>query len=288
MIGDRLATARKRRGLTQVELAVALGDRYNQQMISHVERGRSSLLADGLIGAAQELGVSTDYLLGLTEDPTPASQRVRGDDPMAVAASRYPHAGHTSESGHLSLNEESPAWGSDAVRIQRQAGLPSTGHGSAVQPRMGSFPVSQDFLAQHQIDPRHARIAQIQGQSMYPALPRGSLVLIDLARKWLKHNLIYLIILNAHTRRAAYEVRRLREDDNLDFHWHTDFYLDLQDGGGAWPARSWRREMWHEEVRGNVITSRHLSEFAPIRNSGEVTVVGQVRGVLHIFDDEGW
>ena len=49
-----------------------MGDKYNQQMISHVERGRSSLLVDGLIAAAREMKVSTDYLLGLTDSPLAA------------------------------------------------------------------------------------------------------------------------------------------------------------------------------------------------------------------------
>ena len=55
MIGDRLATARKKKGLTQIELAEALGGRYNQQMISHVERDRSTLRVDGLVNAAKVL-----------------------------------------------------------------------------------------------------------------------------------------------------------------------------------------------------------------------------------------
>ena len=69
-----MAAARRRAGLAQVELAVALGDRYNQPMISMVERSRSSLLLDGAVKAAKELGVSLDYLTGLTDDPTPAAE----------------------------------------------------------------------------------------------------------------------------------------------------------------------------------------------------------------------
>ena len=72
-LGARLARVRRRRGITQTELAVALGDRYSQSMISQIETGRSSLLLDGLVNAALELGVSTDYLLGLTDDPMPAA-----------------------------------------------------------------------------------------------------------------------------------------------------------------------------------------------------------------------
>ena len=74
VIGERLAIARKKAGLAQVELAVAMGDRYDQKMVSHVERGRSNLRFEGAVKAARELGVSLDYLAGLTDDPTPAAQ----------------------------------------------------------------------------------------------------------------------------------------------------------------------------------------------------------------------
>ena len=44
-------------------------------MISKVEHNHSGLLADGLMKAAETLHVSVDYLLGLTDDPTPAAER---------------------------------------------------------------------------------------------------------------------------------------------------------------------------------------------------------------------
>ena len=74
MIGERLAVARKQRGFTQWDLAVAMGERYTQSMISAVERGRSSLLLDGAMNAARELGVSLDWLVGLSDDPSPPAE----------------------------------------------------------------------------------------------------------------------------------------------------------------------------------------------------------------------
>ena len=56
VLAKRLAEARKRAGLRQVDLAAALGHRYDQTMISHVESGHSSLLLDGAVKAARELG----------------------------------------------------------------------------------------------------------------------------------------------------------------------------------------------------------------------------------------
>ena len=267
VIGDRLAAARKRGGLTQVELAVALGDRYNQQMISHVERGRSSLLVDGLVSVSKELSVSADYLVGLTEDPVP----------------------------------------SDLVSIQQFEGITGARQGNVSLSKLERFPVSSNFLTNHKIDPHNARFIEVRGQSMYPTVPQGSVALVDKDRKWLKHNLIYLIVINAWTPNATYEIRRLRGEDSRDQQWHTDFYLDLkdagwefqdgelvlhgrglQDGGTAWPANSWRRELWLDEMRASLILSRSASQIAPIPHGTNVRVEGQVRGLLHVFDDMGW
>ena len=49
-------------------------------MISHIESGRSGLVRDGLVKAAQVLDVSVDYLLGLTDDPVPVDDRVRREE----------------------------------------------------------------------------------------------------------------------------------------------------------------------------------------------------------------
>ena len=76
MFGARLLESRKRVGLSQRRLAIKIGERYSGTMISHVEHGRSNLLLDGAVQAAQVLDVSLDYLVGLTDDPTPVDDRV--------------------------------------------------------------------------------------------------------------------------------------------------------------------------------------------------------------------
>ena len=86
LFGQRLAFARKTKGLTQMELAVALGDRYTQSMISTVEHGNSLLLFEGAAKAAEELGVSLDWLAGLTDDPAPKPAR----SPLGVGDPRVP------------------------------------------------------------------------------------------------------------------------------------------------------------------------------------------------------
>ena len=40
----------------------------------HVEAGRSAFFLDGAVKATRELGVSFDFLVGLTDDPTPSAE----------------------------------------------------------------------------------------------------------------------------------------------------------------------------------------------------------------------
>ena len=58
--------------MSQLQLAAAMGDRYDRSMIGHAEHNRSALLLDGAVSAARALRVSLDYLAGLVDDPTPA------------------------------------------------------------------------------------------------------------------------------------------------------------------------------------------------------------------------
>lgn len=69
MLGNRLAYIREQRGLTQAELAEIVGLHYQQ--IWRYENNKTE--PDGKIVAsiAKALKVSTDYLLGVTDNPTP-------------------------------------------------------------------------------------------------------------------------------------------------------------------------------------------------------------------------
>ncbi len=69
MIGERLLDLRKDAGLTQDELATIL--KINKHSISSYEREKSEPPDAIKIAIAQYFHVSTDYLLGLTDDPNP-------------------------------------------------------------------------------------------------------------------------------------------------------------------------------------------------------------------------
>ena len=135
----------------QVDLAVALGDRYSQSMISMVECGQRELRASGVIRAARELGVSVDYLYGLTDDPTPATA--------------------------LAEKIDNPDFRNLAVRLAEG----SMGPSSYVEddPIIGYLAFRTVWLKKHGIYPDNASMIEVTGKSMEPTLRPGSMVLVD-------------------------------------------------------------------------------------------------------------
>ena len=72
VLGERLAASRRRAGLSQFQLALALD--CDRTLISHLEVERVGISADKLSQAAKTLNVSIDYLAGLTDEPRPAAE----------------------------------------------------------------------------------------------------------------------------------------------------------------------------------------------------------------------
>lgn len=69
MVGERLYDLRKDAGLTQTELGEIL--RVNKHAISSYERDKSEPPDEVKILIARYFNVSMDYLLGLTDSPSP-------------------------------------------------------------------------------------------------------------------------------------------------------------------------------------------------------------------------
>ena len=182
MFGQRLAESRKRAGLAQVELAVALGDRYNQQMISNVERERRNLRFDGAVKVAQELNVSLDYLAGLTDDPTPAAQLLAGgaraQEPLYVIAEATADY-HPTDRRPVELLEVASAAGVGAEVYDETP--------------VGLLWFRNDWLNSHFIDPKQSHIISVRGDSMHPTLPDGCSILVDLNRREPHEDCIYVM-----------------------------------------------------------------------------------------------
>lgn len=66
---DRIAALRKERGIAQTALAKELN--VTRKTIADWERNKNLPSFDSIIALAYAFDVSTDYILGLTDDPTP-------------------------------------------------------------------------------------------------------------------------------------------------------------------------------------------------------------------------
>ena len=201
MLGQRIAEARKRAGLGQVELAVALGNRYDHSVISRVESGQSGLRIDGLANAAAELKVSADWLLGLTDDPTPAAGR-NGSPAVSVNDGGYPVPEEHANIDTRPVTETKPGYNLDEANDQ--AGVwnlpvrevrPAAGSGADVfgEEVVGYVPFRADWLKERSIDPEQADIVQVSGPSMEPTLPDGCSILVDRSRRELQPKRIYVL-----------------------------------------------------------------------------------------------
>jgi transcriptional regulator with XRE-family HTH domain len=75
-LGKRIVAARGQRGWSQRELVRV--SHVGQNNLSFLEQGKKpSVRADTVVRLAEALGVSADYLLGLTDTPTPPTKRPR-------------------------------------------------------------------------------------------------------------------------------------------------------------------------------------------------------------------
>ena len=75
IFGERLRVRRQQLGLRQQTLAHDMG--AAQGWISELERGKQTRLeAETVYRFARALGCTTDYLMGLTDDPTPEARAV--------------------------------------------------------------------------------------------------------------------------------------------------------------------------------------------------------------------
>jgi transcriptional regulator with XRE-family HTH domain len=77
--GERLVTLREAKGWTRRELAKRAG--LHEKHLDKVEHGaRQRIEAETIIKLSRTLGVSSDFLLGLTDDPRPRPRRTRQRD----------------------------------------------------------------------------------------------------------------------------------------------------------------------------------------------------------------
>lgn len=74
-LGERVRRRRMALGLSQTEFAKQAG--IPVPRLSNIEHGHQSIYIERLAALAKALNVSTDYLLGFSDDPTPPAKRPR-------------------------------------------------------------------------------------------------------------------------------------------------------------------------------------------------------------------
>ena len=79
---NRIRELRKNRGMNQEALASFIG--VSQQTISKIERNTDSLSVDILIRLSDQFNVTTDYLLGLSDEKRNISKKVRENRILCV------------------------------------------------------------------------------------------------------------------------------------------------------------------------------------------------------------
>jgi transcriptional regulator with XRE-family HTH domain len=67
IVGERIVLLRRRKGLTQPELAHLAG--MGITTLNRIENAHQSMTIEKVVALARVLGTSADYLLGLSDDP---------------------------------------------------------------------------------------------------------------------------------------------------------------------------------------------------------------------------
>ena len=161
MLAERLAKTRKARGLSQFQFAVELD--CDRTLITHVEAKRVGLSAERWVRAARTLGVSVDYLAGLTDDPLPAAQlsALLGPGPQGAA--------------------DAPASRPvDTIELAAAAG------GGAMvfdETPVGRIWFRRDWLDGLGLDATQCSVIGVEGDSMEPTLPDGCKILVNRASR---------------------------------------------------------------------------------------------------------
>ncbi len=180
IVGQRLRAARALRGFNQSQLAAKLA--FTREAISMIERGKSRLRVDRLAAAARMLDVSTDYLAGLTEDPTPAAQLTRA---LAVATGgaalddRRDRAATRAEGDYIAVYTLATSAGGGAVAYDKRV--------------TGRLKFRRTWLARHGLVARQCRVVKVVGESMEPTLFDGCSILVNHASRRRRLGHVYVV-----------------------------------------------------------------------------------------------
>ncbi len=216
-VGKRLLKARKLRGFSQARLAG--GTSNTPSLISMVESGRANLSVASLTASAKALGVSADFLCGLTTDPTPARQLA-----TELADTTTQVRDLEERQAYLSAADDG-----DYVGVSELAG--AAGGGAVVDHERitGRVKFRREWLARHGLPAGECRVIQVLGESMEPTLVDGCSILVNQASRRRRVGRIFVV-------RTAdgLVVKRAGKD-------RADAWLLVSDNPNkqAWPTVPW-------------------------------------------------
>ena len=216
ILGQRLREARALRAVTQEQLAARTIN--TREAISMVERGKSGWALGKIAAAARALDVSSDFLLGLTDDPTPAGELTRALAAATAAAELGDPAARAAafeDGDYVGVSELASAAGDGAVVEQERV--------------TGRVKFRRAWLARHGLAARNCRVIEVSGESMEPTLVDGCSILVNLAGRRRRVGRIYVVRTadGLVVKRAGRDVAGAWQlvSDNLNKH--------------VWPTRPW-------------------------------------------------
>ena len=216
-VGKRLLKARKLRGFSQVRLAVDTSN--TPSLFSMVESGRANMSVASLTASAKALGVSVDFLCGLTTDPTPARQLATE---LADSTTRVRDL--EEQQAYVPTADDG-----DYVGVSELAG--AAGGGAVVDHERitGRVKFRREWLSRHGLPAAECRVIRVLGESMEPTLVDGCSILVDQASRRRRVGRIFVV-----RTEDGLVVKRAGKD-------RTDAWLLVSDNPNkqAWPTVPW-------------------------------------------------
>ncbi len=179
------ANLRRTRGrLTQAALSRAANT--PQASISNFEKGVHEPVASTLARLAAALRVSTDYLTGLTDDPTPAAKLAK-----ALAHERVNKVSELDDAGALATADSHEF---RPVLLTQGTGIAAGAGANADEERvLGSLAFRDDWLKRHGLNPKRCRVIEVTGDSMEPTLQHRAMILVDFQRTTRRRDKIFAV-----------------------------------------------------------------------------------------------
>ena len=165
-------------------MQLAAGTGNTRPLISMVESGRANLSVANLTAAAKVLGVSVDFLCGLTTDPTPSRELATelADSTTRIRdleAQRAYVAGADDAADYVGVSELAAAAGGGAVVDDERI--------------TGRVKFRREWLARHGLAAGDCRVIQVLGESMEPTLVDGCSILLNQASRRRRVGRIFVV-----------------------------------------------------------------------------------------------